>query len=60
MDPTTQTDGRALDEAGALLGCAAELLYVNGQTTRTVIERVERLGHALGCSAELFRIGARS
>jgi uncharacterized membrane protein YjjP (DUF1212 family) len=54
MDLTTQTDGRALDEAGALLGLAAELLYANGQTTRTVVARVEALAHALGYSAKLF------
>jgi uncharacterized membrane protein YjjP (DUF1212 family) len=55
MDPTPQSDSRApLDEVGALLGLATGLLYVNGQTTRGMIERVERLARALGYSAELF------
>jgi uncharacterized membrane protein YjjP (DUF1212 family) len=55
MDPTKQSDSRTpLDEAGALLGLAAGLLYVNGQTTRTIIERVQRLAGALGCSAKLL------
>ena len=52
---TTQPDCRApLDEVGALLGLAARLLYVNGQTTRNMIESVERLAYALGCSAEVL------
>ena len=55
MNSTTQSESRApMDEVGALLGLAAQLLYVNGQTTRNVIERIERLARALGYSAELF------
>ena len=55
MDPTKQSNSRTpLDEAGALLGLAAGLLYVNGQTTRTIVERVQRLARALGCSAKLL------
>ena len=55
MNPTPQSDSRApLDEAGALLWNVAGLLYVNGQTTRTMVERVKRLAHALGYSAECF------
>ena len=55
MNPTPQSDSRApLDEVGALLCNVAGLLYVNGQTTRTMVERVERLAHALGYSAECF------
>ena len=55
MHPTPQSDSRApLDEVGALLCRVAGLLYVNGQTTRNMVERVERLAHALGYSAECF------
>ncbi len=55
MNSTTQSESRApMDEVGALLGLAARLLYVNGQTTRTMIERVEGLARALGYSAALF------
>jgi uncharacterized membrane protein YjjP (DUF1212 family) len=55
MNPTPQSDSRApLDEVGALLCRVAALLYVNGQTTRNMIERVERLAQALGYSAECF------
>ena len=55
MNPTPQSDSRApLDEVGALLCRVAGLLYVNGQTTRNMVERVERLAHALGYSAECF------
>jgi uncharacterized membrane protein YjjP (DUF1212 family) len=55
MNPTAQSDSRAtLDEVGALLARAAGLLYVNGQSTRNMIERMERLARALGYSAECF------
>jgi len=55
MESTPQSDSRtSLNEVGALIGLAARLLYVNGQTTRNMIERLERLAHALGYSAELF------
>src|SRR6202046_216862 len=55
MNPTSQSDSRApLDEVGALLCNVAALLYVNGQTTRSMIERVDGLAHALGYSAECF------
>ena len=55
MNPTSPFDSRApLDEVAALLCNVAGLLYVNGQTTRSMIERVERLAKALGYSAELF------
>jgi uncharacterized membrane protein YjjP (DUF1212 family) len=55
MNPTSQSDNRApLEEVGALLCRVAALLYVNGQTTRSMIERVDDLAHALGYSAECF------
>src|ERR1700679_426044 len=55
MNPTSQSDSRApLDEVGALLCRVAALLYVNGQTTRSMIERVDGLAHAFGYSAECF------
>jgi uncharacterized membrane protein YjjP (DUF1212 family) len=55
MGSITHSDTCApLDEVGAVLGLATRMLYVNGQTTRNMIERVERLAHALGYSAELF------
>lgn len=55
MDSTTQSKSHApVDEVGALLAVAAQLLYVNGQTTRNLIEHIERLAYALGYSAELF------
>ena len=55
MNPTSQSDSRApLDEVGALLCRVAALLYVNGQTTRSMIERVDGLAHTLGYSAECF------
>ena len=43
-----------LDDASALLGLAARLLYANGHSTRSVIERVEQLGRSIGYSAALF------
>jgi uncharacterized membrane protein YjjP (DUF1212 family) len=43
-----------LDDAGALLGLAAQLLYVNGQTTRNIVERVREVGRAMGYSVALF------
>jgi uncharacterized membrane protein YjjP (DUF1212 family) len=53
MHPTTQSESSAaLDEVGALLCRVAGLLYVNGQTTRNIVERVERLADALGYSAQ--------
>jgi uncharacterized membrane protein YjjP (DUF1212 family) len=44
----------SLDDAGALLSLAAQLLYVNGQTTRNVVERVQQVGRAIGYSAALL------
>ena len=55
MNPTSPSDSRApLEEVAALLCNVAGLLYVNGQTTRSMIERVDGLAHALGYSAECF------
>src|SRR6202789_3150928 len=55
MNPTSQSDSHApLDEVEALLCRVAGLLYVNGQTTRSMIERVHGLAHTLGYSAECF------
>ena len=55
MDPIPQSDSRASPaEAQAVLRLATKLLYVNGQTTRNMIERMEGLARALGYSAELF------
>jgi hypothetical protein len=55
MNLTSQSDSRApLDEAVALLSRVAALLYLNGQTTRSMIERVDSLAHALGYSAKCF------
>src|SRR6202142_149082 len=55
MNPTSQSDSHApLDEVEALLCRVAGLLYFNGQTTRSMIERVHGLAHALGYSAECF------
>ena len=55
MNLTSPSKSRApLDEIEALLCNVAGLLYVNGQTTHRMIERVERLAHALGYAADCF------
>ena len=55
MDATHQSlPPVPLDDASALLGLAARLLYANGHSTRSVIERVEQLGRSIGYSAALF------
>lgn len=43
-----------MDEACALVGAAAGLLYANGQTTRRVVEDIERLGKAVGYTVTVF------
>lgn len=43
-----------LEDACALVGLTARLLYANGQTTRRVIEDVERLAHAIGYVASVI------
>src|ERR1700735_688958 len=52
--PTRALPLVSLDDAGALLSLAAQLLYVNGQTTRNVVERVQQVGRAIGYSAALL------
>jgi uncharacterized membrane protein YjjP (DUF1212 family) len=55
MNPTSQSDSRAsLDEVATLLSHVVALLYINGQTTRSMIERVGALARTLGYSAECF------
>jgi uncharacterized membrane protein YjjP (DUF1212 family) len=52
--PTRALPPVSLDDASALLGLAAQLLYINGQTTRNVVERVQQVGRAIGYSAARF------
>ena len=43
-----------MDEACALVGAAAGILYANGQTSRRVVEDIERLGKAVGYTVTVF------
>jgi len=55
MDAKAQTSlAVGLDEASALIGLAAGLLFANGQTTQGVIGGVERLGRSIGYSVRLY------
>src|SRR5271170_3847831 len=55
MDATKQLISTVpLDDASALLGLAAQLLYANGEATRSLVAQVEELGRSIGYSAALF------
>ncbi|MGC1301687.1 MAG: threonine/serine exporter family protein, partial [Caulobacteraceae bacterium] len=47
-------DLEARRRAVELIGCAAALLFANGQTTERTVQAVERLGRALGVSVTLL------
>src|SRR5271154_2138856 len=44
----------SVGDASALLSLAVQLLYANGQATRSVIAQVERVGRSIGYSVMLF------
>ena len=55
MDATTRSiPPVSTCDAGALLSLAAQLLYANGQATRSVIAQVEGVGRSIGYSVVLF------